>query len=116
MRIFAIAFVSATVLDQTLSRSAISFDEPTIIKVPHHVYVSGYLARSHPYYYVQRAVVHKRVLKFPDHAYDAERGIAIQIHGGRSIRDAQPIGDLSAFHLGVVSAGILLLLLFKLFK
>lgn len=115
--VFALLLISACmIIKQTRSTSEIRFATPTIIKVPTYCFVTNSIVDSHPFYLVSHATIHKPILKYSDYAYDAERGAVILLENGNKLYDQQPIGDVSAFYLGVVSAGILLLILFRLFK
>lgn len=107
--------VLATILKQTPASSTIEFTVPTAIRVPPHTYVTGYLHAEHPFYLVQRAVIHKPVRKFFDYDYNAERGIVIDAEDGRAIGDSLVVGDFSACYVGIASAGVFIALLLKLF-
>lgn len=110
-----IGVVLATITNQTPVASTIEFSIPTTIRVPEHVYVTGYIAASHPRYRVRRATVHKPIRRFHDYECDAERGVEIEVEDGTIIVDSLAIGDFSAYYLGIASSGILLAILLKLF-
>lgn len=110
-----IGMALATITNQTPAASTIEFAAPTTIRVPVHVYVTGYISASHPSYRIRRATIHKPIGRFHDYECDAERGVEIEVEGGGVIVDSLAIGDFSAYYLGIASSGILLAVLLKLF-
>ncbi|KAI5168655.1 hypothetical protein PAEPH01_0308 [Pancytospora epiphaga] len=114
MLFFTVLF--ATISHQTPAFSTITFLNPTLVKAPAGAYIIGSQAAFPPYYLVKNGRIHKTIQKFYECPYDIERGLRIYLDNGRYIRDVSIYGDFSAQYLGIVSAGILLSILFKLFK
>lgn len=120
----------ATIYKQSLEKSHLKFDFPTIIKVPNHIYVKNYIENIHPYYLIKDAIIYKPIRKFFEYEYNAETGVEYKIIRSKKdlyddlngmednlllIKDSIAVGEFNAIYFGIASFGVIVAIILRYF-